>query len=256
MRRLASVQYMLACAPSSDSGDNLKDVCPNKAKHWMYLIFFTHFLDVKPQIMAQLMQQCPIEIGQCTWEWSAQPRYDRSTIQTFNALEGTHPRYDQGRMWRPYNTWACYKEWAAHPWYDRSLWKKILQSNPGHIHPSMRMKSLEIFEQSPPNKKVSSRGHNLISDSQVSVLTHLETDHSLMSSCGQRRWNILYLSVQCDFTPMWCFNALAAHTRQLFRLRGGCSCCLIIVYCLHTSLPTSPVRFSQTDPLSLRDEWK
>ena len=108
-------------------------------------LVFTHFLDVKPQIMAQLMQQCPIEIGQCTWEWSAQPRYDRSTIQTFNALEGTHPRYDQGRMWRPYNTWACYKEWAAHPWYDLSLWKKILQSNPGHIHPSMYCNEDEII---------------------------------------------------------------------------------------------------------------
>ena len=79
---------------------------------------------------------------------------------------------------------------------------------------------------------------NLISDCQVSLLTHLETDHSLMSSCGGRRWNILcnIASVLWRYTSTWTLRvALWCRCPSIIPLAGR----LVSDHCLHTWVPTS-----------------
>ena len=89
------------------------------------------------------------------------------------------------------------------------------------------------------NKKVSLlTNRNLISDCQVSLLTHLETDHSLMSSCGGRRWNILcnIASVLWRYTSTWTLRvALWCRCPSIIPLAGR----LVSDHCLHTWVPTS-----------------
>ena len=88
----------------------------------------------------------------------------------------------------------------------------------------------------PPHKKVSLHAPcNLISDHQVSMLTHSLTDHYLMSSPGgDRRWdNVLSIRSNCALTrhlnlTLGCTRVVSTH--QLFCSRGGF--CPIIVYTL------------------------
>ena len=57
-----------------------------------------------------------------------------------------------------------------------------------HLAILFTQRQYAMISEKSSNKKVSLlTNRNLISDCQVSLLTHLETDHSLMSSCGGRR---------------------------------------------------------------------